>query len=133
MTLFFPFKKATLLMQSGPLHDPERLHLFILITDPVGDNKEVLMVSLSSIRDGRHDVACELNPGDHSFINKPSYVLYSHARIEPADKLLKGINEGIFIPQGTITDEVFGKICEGFDASIHVTPRIKKFILGFSK
>ena len=35
MSLFVPFKWATLLIQSGPTNDPERKHLFVLLTDPV--------------------------------------------------------------------------------------------------
>jgi hypothetical protein len=35
MTLFVPFKRATLLVPSGPANDPDRKHLFVLLTDPV--------------------------------------------------------------------------------------------------
>src|SRR3990170_5662670 len=33
--LFVPFRRATLLVPSGPAHDPDQKHLFILLTDPV--------------------------------------------------------------------------------------------------
>lgn len=55
MSLFLPLRRATLLVPSGPDNDPDRKHLFVLLTDPVDDAtgvKSVLMVSLFSIKKG---------------------------------------------------------------------------------
>ena len=50
MSLFVPFKRATLLIPSGPVHDSERKHLFVLLTDPIEapnyEGKQVLLVNI---------------------------------------------------------------------------------------
>lgn len=93
MSLFLPLRRATLLVPSGPENDPDRKHLFILLTDPADDGsgvKAVLMVSLSSIKQGLpYDASCILYPGDHPFVKKESFVVYQKARIEEADKVLR--------------------------------------------
>lgn len=131
MTLFLPRRRATALIESGPPTDPERHHLFILMTDPVGDEQEILIVPVCKInRDVYYDNSCELSRDDHDFLHKPSYVAYRHARITTAQKLVNGVNDGVIIPRGTITEEVFGRICDGFGRSPHVRAKIRAFIEG---
>ena len=71
MSRFLPLRRATLLIPSGPRTDPNRKHLFILLTDPTVDaagRSFVLMVSLSTVRAGvPHDPTCILYAGDHPF------------------------------------------------------------------
>lgn len=108
MSLFLALRRATLLIASGPQNDLERKHLFILLHDPVEDGsaiKRVSMVSLSSVKVGTpHDPTCILFPGEHPFVTRRSFVYYSGARIEDANKLLKGIKDGIFIAHEPRTD-----------------------------
>ena len=71
--MFIPFRRASLLIPSGPTHDPQRRHLFIVLTDPFDDTgngvSRVLLVSLASVRDSC-DRTCILKPGDHPFIRE---------------------------------------------------------------
>lgn len=130
MTLFIPAKRATVLIPSGPDHDPDRMHLFILLTDPVTEEQLVLFVSISSVReDGWHDSTCILCPGDHPFVVRDSWVDYRTAQIEPAQKILNGVNQGLFVPKGTVEHEVFLRVCEGLMYSDHVKPRVRQFYL----
>jgi hypothetical protein len=50
--MFFVAKRATLLMASGPASDPDKKHLFICLTDSFGVQKETLVVSVSTFRQG---------------------------------------------------------------------------------
>ena len=73
MSLFVPFRRATLLIPTGAAHDPDRKHLFIVLTDPAQvldfDDKHSLLVGVYSINpDSHYDPACELYAGDHGFI-----------------------------------------------------------------
>lgn len=130
MTLFIPAKRATVLIPSGPAHDPNRFHLFILLTDPVTEEKLVLIVSISSVKQGIwHDNTCILEIGDHKFITRQSWVDYRSTRIEPASKLNKGVHEGFFVPQGTIDTQVFQRICQGLFHSSHCKPKTRDFYL----
>ncbi len=78
-------------MRSGPDHDPDRMHLFVVLTDPLCNFddgiRKVLLVSLSSIHDDLyHDSACILEPGEHPFVKRDSYVVYQKARIDEVSR-----------------------------------------------
>jgi hypothetical protein len=128
MRLFIPVRRATLLVPSGPEHDPNRKHLFILLTDPPNADSEVLLVSLASVQEHLpYDSTCLLYPGDHPFIRHKSYVNYAYARIEPVGKLVNGVKQRLFDPQGTLDETVFARVCKGLLESRHTTPKIRKF------
>lgn len=130
MTLFLPNRKATLLVPSGPVEDPDRKHLFILLSDPVNDEKVVLMASISSVKPGRWcDNSCLLSPGDHPFINKDSFVDYARCRIESGQKLLNGVKKGLLEPREMVSQVVFERICAGVMASRRTPRHVKQFFL----
>lgn len=127
MRLWFPARRATLLVPSGPVHDGERKHLFVLLTDPfdVEGIVSVLMVSLSSRYPGLpYDPACLLYPGDHPFVTRESYVVYAKARIEPSEKLQRGVERGTLIPKETMDTGIFARICQGLEDSRFTAPRM---------
>jgi hypothetical protein len=129
MSLFVPFKRATLLIPSGPVNDPDRKHLFVLLTDPVEapgfDEKQVLLVNIASVSNSVYfDSTCLLKPGEHRFIKHDSYVLYAKARIQTANALLRGVKSGQLIPQEIMDQAVVQRICDGLQQSPHTTPRI---------
>lgn len=125
MSLFLPLKRATLLIPSGPQNDQSRKHLFILLTDPQDDEagkKCVLMVSLSTIKPGMpHDPTCILYAGDHPFVKHNSYVAYQKARLEEANKLLRGVRNGQLAPHDPMDSAIFVQICKGLEES-RLTP-----------
>ena len=131
MSLFLPFKRATLLIPSGPDFDQERKHLFVLLTDPVdisGTDKEILLVSLSTVRKNRpYDPTCILMPEDHQFIKHESFVLYAKARIEKADTILRGVSSGKLIPRDMMSHSVVDRICVGLGQSKQAPRKILKF------
>ena len=131
MSLFLPLKRATLLIPSGPKEDQDRKHLFILLTDPQDDEagkKCVLMVSLSSVRQGvPHDPTCILYAGDHPFVKHDSYVLYQKARLEEADKVLRGVKSGLLVPQDPMDGAVFARICKGLEESRRTPIKLLNF------
>ncbi len=126
-----PVRRATLLIPSGPQHNPDQKHLFILLTDPVQIltvEKEVLLVGISSVKEGLfHAPTCLLYPGDHSFVSRKSFVNYGRARIEAAQKLLNGVRQGLFTPKEAIAGEIFARVCYGLTESRHTAPKILDF------
>ena len=75
--MFLPYPGATLLIPSGPEHDPDRMHLFVVLTNPFDDRgdgvQRVLLVSLSTVHDHKnHDPACVLEAGEHRFVKHES-------------------------------------------------------------
>ena len=124
-------RRATLLIPSGPPDDPDRKHLFILLTDPRADDTgtaSVLMVSLSTIRQGvPFDHSCLLYPADHPFVRRNSYVVYQRARLEAVDVVLRGIHSGHLVPQAALDGAVFARVCRGFEESRLTPPRLLDF------
>jgi 5'(3')-deoxyribonucleotidase len=134
--IFIPFKRATLLMPSGPDHDVERKHLFILMTDPVENletkTKEVLVVSLSTIKpNSPYDDTCIIRPYEHPFIKHDSFVFYRNSAIKDCDKLINGVKQGIFKAKGIIDMPVFSRICSGIETSRFIPSKCLKFYQRF--
>ncbi len=48
-------------------------HLWLLLTDPAGDPPKVLMVNLTTYREGV-DTTVLLTPDDHSYVDHPTVV-----------------------------------------------------------
>lgn len=132
MSLFLPLKRATLLIPSGPQGDLDRKHLFILMTDPYQNDANsarfILMVSLSTIRNGvPYDPTCILHSGDHPFIKHDSYVVYQKARLECADKILRGVKSGQLTPYDPVDKNVFARISKGIQESRLTSPKLLEF------
>ena len=132
MSLFVPFRRATLLIPTGAAHDPDRKHLFIVLTDPAQvldfDEKHSLLVGVYSITpESRHDPACELYAGDHAFIRHKSYVHYARARIEPSQAILNGVKKGVFVQKDMLVEDIFARVCKGLVESRFTPPIIVSF------
>jgi hypothetical protein len=130
--LFVPYWRATLLIPSGPAHDPDQKHLFVVLTDPVEvlefAGKHSLLVGIASIYpDVPHDPACELHAGDHEFIRHKSYIAYAHARIEPSQKLVNGVKSGDLVPKTMLAQEIFARVCKALAESRFAAPRMLAF------
>jgi len=128
VSLFFPIKQATLLIPSPSRGDSQRKHLFILITDPQGKDKYLLMVSLSSVRLNRFvDGTCILHCGDHAFIKHDTFVNYRYSTIIPSSKLMRGVKDDVLRYQGLIDVSVFQRICDGLCVSPYTPLKMKNF------
>lgn len=132
--VFIPFAGASLWMPTPLPHDPDRHHLFTLLTGAVGAHRdfgerEIAIVSVSSVRPGvKVDKSCVLNVGDHPAIYHASYVFYRWAKLVTVGALQRGIDTGEFSPRSTFAPEVHLRIVEGAHAS-ELTPRkVKSFL-----
>ena len=121
-------RKNSLLIVSGPPHDPDRKHLYVILTNPKNDPAtrllSTLIVPICSIVDGkRHDPACLLGKGDHPFLRHDSYADYYRALIESIDTLTRGIADGKIIAKVAITDDSFAYLCKGLIDSKRTSPK----------
>jgi len=116
-------RRATVLMMSGPRHDPDRKHLFVLLTNPCLIENSVLMVVISSRRPN-YDPSCELNVGDHEFVRHPSFVEYAHGRIQLVAGLERGLRDGTLHEKAEFAAAIFQRICAGLVASPFTAKRL---------
>lgn len=138
MKLFLPFRRATLLVPSGPAHNPGQKHLFIVLTDPAAvldyDQKHSLLVGVSSVHTGiPHDPACEFHAGDHPFIRHESYADYARARIEPSRKIIDGVKKGVFSAHALLDETLFAHVCRGIAQSRFAAPKVVSFFEAVQK
>jgi hypothetical protein len=132
MTVFVPVRRATLLIPSGPAHDHARKHLFIILTDPVinpeNQQPSVLLTSLSTLDLSLpHDPTCILQPGDHPFITRDSYVSYRSSQIREEAKLINGVQSGVFVAKDLMDFAIIEKICAGLDVSRQTPIKANRF------
>jgi len=134
VTIFIPARRTTLFLPSGPRSAPNQEHLFILLTDPIPPDNDVLVVNISSVnKDFYHDPTCLLYPGDHSFVTRKSYINYRYAEIRSATKLANGATKGTFKPLEMVDEIIFARICKGVEDSRHTPLKAKKFFANAGK
>lgn len=125
--MFLPFPKATLLVPSGPSHDPDRKHLFIVLTKP-DIARDVLIVGIASIpQQANHDKACELTKGEHAFLRHPSYVRFRGAHIVAAQALIDSVKAGVMVVREPVSDATMERIINGLQKSLFVSPKIRQY------
>ncbi len=116
-----PARGHTLLIPSGTNQDPEKKHLFVLITDRCAAGSHML-VSLSTIREGVfHDPACVVDVGEHPFVKAQSFIEYRMARMDTAIHLQRCVDGWTFLPKENVSRELLEKICGGLQVSEHIT------------
>ncbi|GAA0862467.1 hypothetical protein GCM10009115_09250 [Sphingopyxis soli] len=120
-------KKGTVLIPSGPSHDPNRKHLHVVCTDPDA-NGEQLIVSICTKVNNLCDPACTIQPHEHSWLTKESYVFYRKAQIVPQAALANGIAGNHFTVKDDMNGQTFLRIANGICASIQTPRKIKKYI-----
>ncbi|MEK6283162.1 MAG: hypothetical protein AABN95_22630 [Acidobacteriota bacterium] len=62
-------------------------HLWIVLTEAEGDPPQVVIVNLTTRKQGTIDTTCVLMPGDHEFVKSETTVHYMDARLAPAQPL----------------------------------------------
>ncbi len=119
---------TTVLIPSGPLHDPHRKHLHIVVARKSGPPAQILMVSVCSMTVGYEDATTCCAGGEHPFICKPSYVRYSDARYDNEADIQRGIDKAIFELHEPCRAEFLEVVLGGFNHSPFAKPFTVNFI-----
>jgi hypothetical protein len=128
--MFRIVKGSTLLVPSGPAHDPDRLHLHIVLTDPLNDasdgKSKVVLAGVCSVpSEGPFDATCIVRAGEHAFISHKSYVYYAFATLYSVETLAKRCSEGTCQRQDPIDDPLLVRVLKGALNSPHTKQRIR--------
>jgi hypothetical protein len=87
-----------------------------------------LVVNVSSIKQGiPYDDACVLNPGDHRFIQHPSYIVYAEAVIWRVDSVERKYAAGEITAHEDMPEAAFERVLSGFDISEQAKPKHIRF------
>ncbi|MBM3334646.1 hypothetical protein FJY63_08295 [Candidatus Sumerlaeota bacterium] len=91
----------------GPL--PQQPHLWIVITTP-NDRGEVAIVNFTSTI---CDKTCQVAPGEHPFVKKPTVVRYQDARLALVSDLRKGCERGLLSLRTPVDSNLLRRIQQG--------------------
>ena len=120
---------ATVLIPSGPEHDPNRMHLHIVVARKTGPPAQVLLACVCSILEGQHhDETTILTVSEHTFLRHSSYIKYRASRIESEARIERGINDGSFLLRDDCDEQLLTRIQDGFYSSIFVRPCDRTFL-----
>jgi hypothetical protein len=87
-------------------------------------------VNLSTIRPGVfHDDTCVVVPGEHPFIQVPSYVVYRSAQVQAAERLVKLVAGWVYKPHAPASVELTDRMLAGVGNS-RFTPKFVRTYLG---
>lgn len=115
------------MIPSGPNHDPNRMHLHIVVTDPTASG-DVLIVCVVSIPPTNiYDPSCTFFPGEHPFIVKDSYIAFRFSQVVQASLLEAKVAAGEYVAKAELDEKRFAELVEGLVDSPYTTPKILKF------
>jgi len=115
------------LMRVPPRYIP---HLYIVISDPAKNEGTFIIVNITGDRFMAGE-ECILNIGDHPWITKKSYLMFSTAlEITPihAKKLDKLIEQNKIKPQPSVRREVLERIIAAAKISTAIAENFKKYL-----
>ena len=101
-------------------------HLHLVMSDSFrdplieGGREIVVVVSIATYKapDKKYNSICLLQPGDHPFITRTSYVCYRFAEHKVVSEMQKNIQRGWYVRKEPISEAVFQKIYNGFKPPI---------------
>lgn len=126
MAAFVAVRRATLTIPgTGPPHDRDRSHLFVILTDPCSKGF-CLLVPICSARE-KYDATCLLKKGDHSFVADKSFVDYSLMNTFVAKVLEDQVAKAILRPYEMLDEKIFARVCDGIGKSRRSAPIYKNY------
>lgn len=121
------FARGTLLVPSGPSHDPKRRHLHVICNDTDANGLNLLVPVVSWTNDLCDDT-CVLSAYEHPWLNKPrSYLLYRKADLFEAATLQRRVEAQSVTAAEACNAQVFLRIRNGICTSPHTPRKIKRY------
>jgi hypothetical protein len=101
-----------------------------LMAPSYGSQPHVLLACVTSIKEGSEPLedCCLLNPGDHPFVQHPSYVDYRFTRLERLDHVQKCVDQGTFIAKEPCSPELIRRIVAGALRSRRISREYKHLL-----
>jgi hypothetical protein len=122
----------TLLIQSGP----QGSHLFVIIYGPdgiptYGPLDQLVMASFCTLKDDCfHEPTCIVEPGEHEFIQRRSWVKYRDTRVTSVAHTYKMVGDKVWLPHAPVSAELLDKLRAGAARSPRIERGIKYLFTG---
>lgn len=97
-------------------------HLYVIISNPLKNPNEVVLVSLTTMDYGA-DESCIVSEGEHPRITHDSCIDYARARILSDADIDKAVANGSVRPVQDASPELLGKIWQGATETRHLPSR----------
>jgi hypothetical protein len=104
-------------------------HLWVVLSDPLRNDREILVVSITSWHEFIADHSCILDPGDHPAITHRSCVYYDLAGITTAECLTTRLDEGWFIDQPPMEETILTRVYDGAFKTEFLTYRQRSILI----
>lgn len=96
-------------------------HLHIVISDPDKFPNEVICFNLTTWKGDHCDPACIIEPGEHTWVRRRSYVYYENPRLLDAEAI-KAIETSSRVNKlPAVSDELFTRILEGAEETTRLS------------
>ncbi len=113
----------TLVLPSPNFETP---HLWILVTDPVGEPPQTIIGAVSTKRFYK-DSTVVLSPGDRPWVRYASVISYDHALIPEIHYLNEAVSWRIAELRQPCTPDVLRRVQDGLLSSPRTPKRVKRF------
>lgn len=120
-------ERAALLVPSGPSHNPNLKHLHIVCCNP-NENGDVVIVGITTYTNTLCDQTCILQPNDHTWLTRESYVLYRNAEVVSGTALQARIDDGEVLERDEMNAQAFLRVRNGVCNSPHTKRKVKRFL-----
>ncbi len=104
----------------------ETPHLWILVTDPVGEPLQTIIVAVSTKRFYK-DSTVVLNRGAHPWVRHESVIFYDHALIPEVHHLNEAVRRRIAERHQPCTPDLLRRVQDGLLSSPRTPKRVKRF------
>ena len=88
-------------------------HLFIIVLEPEKHTHNTVVVPVESCRSDKYDHTTLLQPGDHDFIIRQSFVSYRRSEIVSTDRVEELLNDGYATPHKPMRQDALQRVCDG--------------------
>jgi hypothetical protein len=102
-------------------------HLWVILSDPGQDADQVLVVSVTTWRQGK-DPACMIGRNEHPFVTHESCMAYIEARALSRANLFTFKDSGLLKLLDPVSAGLLGRMREGAARSDHLKPAFKDIL-----
>ena len=102
-------------------------HLWVILSDPNQDPREILVVSITTWREGK-DPACMIEREEHPFVTHRSCLTYIEARVLSRDSFYTLKDGGYLKLQEPVSNELLGRMREAAAKTQNLKPVFKEIL-----